>query len=37
MLAAFRRRDLDEVDRCMQDLLNQQWEALVAMSSDQPA
>ena len=37
IMAAFRRRDPDEVDRCMQDHLNQQWQALVAMSADQPA
>jgi len=37
IMAAFRRRDADEVDRCMQDHLKQQWQALVAMSADQPA
>lgn len=37
IMAAFRLRDADEVDRCMQAHLNKQWQALVAMSADQPA
>lgn len=37
IMAAFRRRDPDEVDRCMQDHLNQQWQALAEMSVPEPA
>lgn len=36
IMAAFRRRDVAEVDRCMQDHLNKQWQALADMPASRP-
>lgn len=37
VMAAMRHRDPDEVDRCMQDHLNAQWQALVTETDTAPA
>jgi len=37
IMAAFRRRDVAEVDRCMQDHLHKQWQALADLSAGAPS